>query len=112
MNVCYRVELSQAERDQLTTLLTGGVHAARKLKRAQILLAADAGVGDQDIAASLPSADRRCTGLNGVSSKAIWRPRSAKNLDPAQRANSPAKRRRSWWRPLAPPRPKAAHAGP
>ena len=53
MNVCYRVELSQAERDQLTTLLTGGVHAARKLKRAQILLAADAGVGDQDIAASI-----------------------------------------------------------
>ena len=53
MNVCYRVELSQAERDQLTALLTGGVHAARKLKRAQILLAADAGVGDQDIAASI-----------------------------------------------------------
>src|SRR6201984_2771777 len=53
MNVCYRVELSQAERDQLTALLTGGVHAARKLKRAQILLAADAGVSDQDIAASI-----------------------------------------------------------
>ncbi len=46
-------ELSQAERDQLTALLTGGVHAARKLKRAQILLAADAGVGDEDIAASI-----------------------------------------------------------
>src|SRR3954465_13489125 len=53
MNVCYRVELSQAERDQLTALLSSGVHAARKLKRAQILLAADAGVGDQDIAASI-----------------------------------------------------------
>ena len=53
MNVCYRVELSQAERDQLTALLTGGVHPARKLKRAQILLAADAGVSDQDIAASI-----------------------------------------------------------
>jgi transposase len=50
MNVCYRVDLSQDERDQLTALLRGGRHAARKLKRAQILLAADAGAGDEEIA--------------------------------------------------------------
>jgi transposase len=50
MNVRYRVDLSQAERAELTGLLSGGKHAARKLKRAQILLAADAGVGDEDIA--------------------------------------------------------------
>jgi transposase len=50
MNIRYRVELSQAERDELNTLLNGGRHAARKLKRAQILLAADAGVGDEEIA--------------------------------------------------------------
>jgi transposase len=50
MHVRYRVELSQAERDQLTALLSGGRHAARKLKRAQILLAADAGAGDEEIA--------------------------------------------------------------
>ncbi len=50
MNVRYRVELSQAERDELSGLLSGGKHAARKLKRAQILLAADAGAGDEDIA--------------------------------------------------------------
>ena len=31
MNVRYRVELSQAERDQLTAMLRGGHHAARKL---------------------------------------------------------------------------------
>jgi len=37
------VELSEAERGQLATLLSGGKHAARKIKRAQILLAADAG---------------------------------------------------------------------
>ena len=43
MNVRYRVELSQTERAELTTLLSGGKQAARKLKRAQILLAADAG---------------------------------------------------------------------
>jgi transposase len=53
MNVRYRVELSQAERGELTTLLSGGKHAARKLKRAQILLAADAGTSDDDIATSI-----------------------------------------------------------
>ena len=34
-------------------LLSGGKHAARKLTRAQILLAADAGAGDEDIAISV-----------------------------------------------------------
>jgi hypothetical protein len=54
MNVRYRVDLSQAEHDELTALLSGGKHAARKLKRAQILLAADVGVGDEAIAAMPP----------------------------------------------------------
>jgi transposase len=53
MNVRYRVELNQTERAELVALLRGGKHAARKLKRAQILLAADAGVSDEDIAASV-----------------------------------------------------------
>src|SRR6185369_11034064 len=53
MNVRYRVELSQTERAELTTLLSGGKHAARKLKRAQILLAADAGASDDDITTSV-----------------------------------------------------------
>ena len=51
MNIRYRVELSQSECDQLTALLSGGKHPAHKLKRAQILLAADAGAGDAEIAA-------------------------------------------------------------
>lgn len=50
MNVRYRVELSQAERDELTAMLGGGKCAARKLKRAQILLAADGGRRDEEIA--------------------------------------------------------------
>ena len=50
MNVRYRVELNQCERDRLTALLSGGKHAARKLKRAQIPPAADAGASDEDIA--------------------------------------------------------------
>src|SRR5260370_37803706 len=50
MNLRYRVELSQAERDELKALLSGGKHAVRKVKRAQILLAADAGARDEEIA--------------------------------------------------------------
>src|SRR6202789_2252572 len=53
MNVRYRVELSHAERTELRALLSGGKQAARKLKRAQILLAADAGASDEAIAASV-----------------------------------------------------------
>lgn len=53
MNIGYRVDLSDAERSDLEALLRGGRHAARKLKRAQILLAADAGMPDETIAQSL-----------------------------------------------------------
>ena len=50
MNVRYRVELGQTEREELAALLSGGKHPARRLKRAQILLAADAGASDDEIA--------------------------------------------------------------
>ena len=53
MNVRYRVDLNQDEREQLDTMLRGGKHAARKLKRAQILLAAEAGETDEAIAANV-----------------------------------------------------------
>ena len=53
MNVRYRVELNQCERDQLTALLSGGKRGARKLKRAQILLAADRSASDEEIARSI-----------------------------------------------------------
>src|SRR3712207_4403560 len=53
MTIPYRVDLSEAERIELQSLLRGGRRAARKLKRAQILLAADAGVPDETIAQSL-----------------------------------------------------------
>lgn len=42
MNYLYRVELTQDERDQLTQMLSKGKHSARKLKRANLLLLADA----------------------------------------------------------------------
>jgi transposase len=53
MNIRYRVELSEAECCELQAMLKGGQHAARKLKRAQILLAANGGVRDEDIATSV-----------------------------------------------------------
>ena len=49
MNVRYRVELDQAEREMLEALARGGKQPVRRLKRAQILLAADAGLGDEAI---------------------------------------------------------------
>ena len=51
MNIRWRIELSQDEREELTALLKSGRHAVRKVKRAQILLAADDGVGDGEVAA-------------------------------------------------------------
>jgi transposase len=53
MNVKYRVDLSQEEREQLTALTHGSRIAARRLKRAQILLGAAAGISDATLAASL-----------------------------------------------------------
>ena len=49
MNIRYRVELSVEERDELSKMLSAGKCAARQLKRAQILLAADAGAADEEI---------------------------------------------------------------
>src|SRR3984893_7738628 len=53
MNIRYHVELSEAERCELTALVGSGKHYARKIKRAQILLAADGGLSDDDIAAAV-----------------------------------------------------------
>jgi transposase len=53
MNIRYRVELNEAERAELTAILSGGEHAAREIKRAQIPLTANAGIGDDAIASSV-----------------------------------------------------------
>lgn len=50
MNLRYRVTLSVEERSQLEVLVSGGKGRVRRLKRAQILLAADAGVCADTIA--------------------------------------------------------------
>src|ERR1700724_1053112 len=53
MNIRYHVELSETERYELTALVGGGKHYARKIKRAHILLAADSGLSDNDIATAV-----------------------------------------------------------
>jgi transposase len=53
MNIRYRVDLNEAEHTELAALLNGGTHAVRKIKRAQILLAADGGASDEAIARSV-----------------------------------------------------------
>ena len=50
MNIRYRVTLTPEERQQLEALVRGGKGAVRKLKRAQILLAADTRSTDEAIA--------------------------------------------------------------
>jgi transposase len=49
MNILYRVDLTAEERGELSQMLSAGKCAARRLKRAQILLAAEAGSSDEEI---------------------------------------------------------------
>lgn len=58
MNIRYKVELDDAERAELRKLIAGGSPAARKVKRAQILLAVDQArdgqrLTDEQVAAAL-----------------------------------------------------------
>lgn len=53
MNVRYRVTLETAERVQLVAMVLGGEAPVRRLKRAQILLAADKGSPDEEIARNI-----------------------------------------------------------
>ncbi len=53
MNIRYRITLTSEEREQLRGMLQAGKERARRLKRAQILLAAASGSGDATIAANV-----------------------------------------------------------
>src|SRR5215208_5373255 len=111
MNVRYRVELSQAERDELTAMLSAGKHAARKLKRAQILLAADVGSSDEQIA--------RTVVVGGSTVYRTKRRFVEGNLERAlteeprleRSASSPASKKPFWWQPPAPSLLRGAPAG-
>ena len=94
-------DLMGEERSELTTMLSKGKRAARKLKRAQILLAADAGCDDEDIARTV-----------AVSGSTVYRTKRRfveGNLEralseeprPGRSASSPARRKPCWWQPPA-----------
>jgi transposase len=53
MNVRYIVELTDDERAELRNFISGGSKQVQKIKRAQILLASDAGARDGEIATSV-----------------------------------------------------------
>ena len=102
MNIRYRVELHQSERDELKVLLAGGKQPVRRLKRAQILMAADQGASDAEIAERVVCG--MSTGLTNqatLSSRAIWRWPSRRHHDPVRHAILPTGRRRRWSRPTA-----------
>lgn len=65
MNIRYIVELSNTEREELQQFVSGGVEQVRKVKRAQILLASDRGVSDEEIKATLDSSTSRVWALGG-----------------------------------------------
>ena len=73
MNIRYRIDLMAEERDELGRLLSAGKCAARRLKRAQILLAAADGVSDQEIERTIGAAARRSTAPSAGSWNAVWR---------------------------------------
>jgi hypothetical protein len=88
MNIRYRVTLTPEERQQLEGLVRGGKGAVRKLKRAQILLAADARSTDEAIAHNV-----------GVGTSTVYRTKQRFVEDGLERAvlrhNSFRRRRRA-----------------
>jgi hypothetical protein len=111
MNIRYLVELNAAERCELTALLSAGNHPARKLKRAQILLAADAGIPDEDVAETV-----------GIGTSTVYRTKRrfveanvegalCEESRPVRSANSPAGKKPCWWRLRVQSRRLAVPAG-
>ena len=96
MNVGYRVTLTQYERDELGTFLSGGRQAARKLKRAQILLRR-----------TPASATRRSQPVAALAAATVYRTKRrfvegnleralSEELRPRQTQVSPARRKPCW----------------
>ena len=111
MNICYRVKLSEAERTELQVMLSGGRHAVRRLKRAQILLATDAGQSDEAIATSVAVSASTVRRTKRRFVEGNLDARSARSPGRVLGASSRARRRRCWSPPPVPIRPKGAPAG-
>jgi len=77
MNIRYRITLTAEERDQLRSFVQTGKGAFRRLKRAQILLASEAGSTDATIAHNISVGTSTVSERSDASSKKGSRPRSA-----------------------------------
>ena len=75
MNVKYRVTLDTSERVQLVGMVLGGKGAYRRLKRAQILLAADARSTDEEIARNVAVGTSTVYRTKQPSSRRVWNAR-------------------------------------
>lgn len=82
------ITLSEAEQTELRLLINQGVHSARMIKRAQILLHSHAGKKPQEIASWLDT----CLGTvynvrANVTRPKAWTVRCTRNRDLASRSN-------------------------
>jgi hypothetical protein len=109
----YIVDLVEHERDELEQLSTKGISGARKIRRARILLLAEEGRIDKEIASFLGSA---VTTVERVRKRSLsrrgLRPRFLRGRGRERPVNSIAARRLSLWRWPAVRLPKARRIGP
>jgi Winged helix-turn helix len=102
----YIVDLDERERNELEQLTTKGSNGARKIRRARILLLANEGRLDKEIASFLGSTVTTVEGVRkrfveeGLEAALSERPK------PGRLANSTDARRLSLWRWPAPTLPK------
>ena len=108
MNIRYLVDLSEAKRGELQAMLGGGKHAVRKLKQAQILLAADVGMADETIASSVRIGGSIVYRTKRQFVEVISTRPSTRSRAPAPRASCRARKKRCLWRRRARAHPKAA----
>ncbi len=98
LNVRYVVELSESERAELKSLIAGGKAAVRRVKRAQILLAADAEQNDESIATSVG------VGTSTVYRKSSLHPGVSGPCEKTMALAGPRRGERDLGRPSARPR--------
>lgn len=94
MNIRYCIDLTDEERAELSNLLSAGKSAVRRLKRAQILLAADRGPAMWRSNERSAQAARRSIAPNAALWRKASRLLSAKTRAPVPSASLPARKRR------------------
>src|SRR4029078_2821701 len=96
---------------ELTAMLSGGKQAARKLKRAQILLAADAGSGDEKIARPVQTSGSTVYRTKRRFVEGNLELALSEEPRPGAQRKLTGKEEACWWPPLARSRRPAGPAG-